>query len=170
MTTLIATSVVRGSQQGESHGGVYLVDITQQSVKQVLDWNTIDIDWQGRGADRGLRGIAFYKDIVFIAASDELFAYNPDFSLRASWKNPYLKHCHEISVYQGQVFLSSTGFDTILAFDIEKETFHWALHIEVDGYRFVSKNFDPNSDDGPLMLNKMHINSVVASSSPLSLW
>jgi hypothetical protein len=163
MTKLIATSVVRGSQQGESHGGVFLIDLIDQEVHQVIDWNTMDIDWRGRGADRGLRGIAFYKETVFIAASDELFAYNPDFSLQGCWKNPYLKHCHEISVYEGQVFLSSTGFDSILAFDIERQKFHWALYVEPEEYRFLAKAFDPMSEDGPLMLNRMHINSVVAN-------
>lgn len=163
MTKLIATSVVRGSQQGESHGGVFLIDLVDQQVRQVIDWNTTNIDWRGRGADRGLRGIAFYKETIFIAASDELFAYNPDFSLQNSWKNPYLKHCHEISVFQGQVFLSSTGFDSILAFDIEKQNFHWALYVEPEEFRFVGKTFDPMSEDGPLMLNRMHINNVVAN-------
>jgi hypothetical protein len=163
MTKLIATSVVRGSQQGESHGGVFLIDLIDQEVRQVIDWNTMDIDWRGRGADRGLRGIAFYKETIFIAASDELFAYNPDFSLQGCWKNPYLKHCHEISVYEGQVFLSSTGFDSILAFDIERQKFHWALYVEPEEYRFLAKAFDPMSEDGPLMLNRMHINSVVAN-------
>ena len=41
----------------------------------------MDIDWRGRGADRGLRGIAFHDETVYIAASDELFAYTPDFRL-----------------------------------------------------------------------------------------
>ena len=35
---LIATSVVRGSQQGESHGGVYLIDFENQFVEQHVDW------------------------------------------------------------------------------------------------------------------------------------
>jgi hypothetical protein len=163
MTTLVATSVVRGSRQGESHGGVYLIDLRGRQVRQVIDWNTMNIDWRGRGADRGLRGIAFHGETIFIAASDELFAYDPDFKLQGSWKNPYLKHCHEISVYQGQVFLSSTAFDSILAFDIEKRLFHWALYIEPEEYRFNARAFDPQATDGPLMLNKMHINNVVAN-------
>jgi len=163
MAKLIATSVVRGSQQGDSHGGVYLIDLVGQEVRQVIDWNTMDIDWRGRGADRGLRGIAFHNETVYVAASDELFAYNPDFSLRGSWKNPYLKHCHEITVYQGQVFLTSTGFDSILAFDIEKQKFHWALYVEPQEFRFMGRIFDPMSEEGPLMLNKGHINSVVAN-------
>ena len=37
---LIATSVVRGSQQGESHGGVFTVDFEKQEIEQHFDWNT----------------------------------------------------------------------------------------------------------------------------------
>lgn len=163
MAQLVTTSVVRGSKQGDSHGGVYLVDVASQLVTQVLDWNAMDIDWQGRGADRGLRGIAFHGQTMFLAASDELMAFDPDFRLVGSWRNPYLKHCHEISVHHGQVFLSSTGFDSILAFNIEKQRFHWALYVETDGYRFVGKPFDPHGEEGPLQLNKLHLNSVTAT-------
>ena len=77
MTVLIATSVVRGSRQGESHGGVYLLDVEEGRAAMAIDWNTADIDWRGRGWDRGLRGIAFDGDLVYIAASDELFVYTP---------------------------------------------------------------------------------------------
>ncbi len=65
---LILTSVVRGSQQGESHGGIYTVDFELQQGEQHVDWNTSDIDFEGRGADRGLRGIAFDGDDIYIAA------------------------------------------------------------------------------------------------------
>ena len=92
MTVLIATSVVRGTRQGESHGGVYLVDLEQKRVKQTIDWDTSDIDWQGRGWDRGLRGIAFDGERVFVAASDELFVYDSKFRLIESYRSPYLKH------------------------------------------------------------------------------
>ena len=73
MVKLVATSVVRGSCKGESHGGIYIVDLEKDRVYQPVDWNTMDIDWQGRGWDRGLRGIAFHNDRVFVVASDELF-------------------------------------------------------------------------------------------------
>ena len=65
---LIATSVVRGSEQGQSHGGIYIVDPASQTLQQMLDWNTVDIDWSGRGLDRGLRGIAFWGGEVYVAA------------------------------------------------------------------------------------------------------
>ena len=160
MNTLITTSVVRGSHQGESHGGVYLVNFENQQTQQAIDLNTADIDWDGRGADRGLRGIAFDGDTVYIAASDELFAYTADFKLLGSWRNPYLRHCHEINVFERSLFLTSTGFDSIIAFDLDKKVFHWALHIEIEDYKFRNTIYDPRGDDGPMMLNKMHINNV----------
>ncbi|SET34156.1 hypothetical protein [Thalassotalea agarivorans] len=160
MTKIIATSVVRGSEQGHSHGGLFLIDLENQAVNQKLDWNKIDIDWQGRGWDRGLRGMAIHNDTLYVVASDELFAYDPDFKLINSWKNPFLKHCHEICVYQGSLFITSTGFDSILAFDLTKQAFHWALHIKTNGHQFAPVSFDPLGDKGPMLLNKLHINNV----------
>ncbi len=160
MTKLITTSVVRGSQQGESHGGVFLIDLKEQTTEQVLDWNKMDIDWQGRGWDRGLRGICFHNGLIYIAASDELFAYTPSFELAGSWKNQYLKHCHEIVEYQGRILITSTAFDSIIGFNPETEQFDWAFHIDTDGLNFKAVPFDANDVNGPLMLNKLHINNV----------
>lgn len=157
---LITTSVVRGSQQGESHGGVYLIDLDRRTVRQTIDWNKADIDWQGRGWDRGLRGIAFDGDTVYIAASDELFAYTPDFERIGSWRNRYLKHCHEIAVYERTLFVTSTGFDSILGFDLDRKHFHWAMHIAAPDFRFRGTRYDPGTENGPMMLNKLHINNI----------
>jgi len=128
---LITTSVVRGSQQGESHGGLYLIDLQTEQIDQLLDWNTGNIDWTGRGADRGLRGIAFHNERVYVAASDELFAYSKNFKLLGSWRNPYLKHCHEIAVFGHTLFLTSTGFDSILGFNLK----HGSLRLGYAGTR-----------------------------------
>ncbi|MDA0992171.1 MAG: hypothetical protein O3A13_00905 [Proteobacteria bacterium] len=160
---LLTTSVVRGSNQGESHGGVYLIDLAEQLVEQKLDWNTADIDWQGRGADRGLRGIAFDGDTIYIAASDELFAYTPQFELLGSWRNPYLKHCHEIDTWERMLYLTSTGYDSILGFNLDEKRFDIGIHIDTLNFRFKATTYDPNDDNGPLLLNKLHINNVKCS-------
>jgi hypothetical protein len=157
---LVTTSVVRGSHQGESHGGVYLIDLAAREIRQTLDWNKSNIDWQGRGWDRGLRGIAFDGETVYIAASDELFAYTPDFRRIGSWRNAYLKHCHEIAVWERTLYLASTGFDSILGFDLDKREFTWAMHVVTHQFRFLGRGFDPRKDDGPLMLNQLHLNNV----------
>ena len=160
MTSLIATSVVRGSNQGESHGGVYLVNLESEEILNPIDWNKMDIDWQGRGWDRGLRGIAFHDGEVYIAASDELFVFDQKFEMIASYRNDYLKHCHEISLFGRHLFIASTGYDSVLGFDLESKEFNWALQIQSDGLRFAARRYDPQSEEGPLQLNKLHLNNV----------
>lgn len=157
---LIVTSVVRGSRQGESHGGIYTVDFERQTGAQHVDWNTSDIDWEGRGADRGLRGIAFNGEEILIAASDELFVYDQDFKIVRSYKNRYLKHCHEIVRVEGRVFLTSTGFDSILSFDLEREIFDWGFHLQRPYGNWSGHTFDPRGDTGPRPVNDFHINMV----------
>jgi hypothetical protein len=157
---LLVTSVVRGSQQGESHGGIYLVDFDRQEGRQVVDWNTGDIDFSGRGADRGLRGIAFYGDDIWIAASDELFCYDAAFNIKGSFRNRYLKHCHEIAVFETHLFLTSTGFDSLLAFNLEKQRFDWGFCLQKTYGNWGGYGFDPRSDLGPAPVNDFHINSV----------
>jgi hypothetical protein len=160
MTTLVATSVVRGSHQGESHGGVYLIDLEGRRVVQAVDWNKADIDWQGRGWDRGLRGIAFDGDTVYIAASDELFAFTPEFQHVASFRNPFLKHCHEIVRYERRLYLTSTGFDSILGFDLDERQFSFGLNIIREGGNFRGQPFNPSSQNGPMPGNDLHVNNV----------
>ena len=158
---LIATSVVRGSQQGESHGGVYLIDFENQVVEQHVDWNTGEIDFAGRGADRGLRGITFDAGDIYIAASDELFCYDQNFRIKRSWRNPFLKHCHEICRRDRKIFLTSTGFDSLLVFDIDLAAFMWGIHIQRDTQGDWHGNiFDPSSSVGPGPGNRSHINST----------
>ena len=160
---LIATTVVRGSRPGESHGGAYRIDLDRQTVDKPIDWSSFEIDWRGHGGGRGLRGIAFDGESIYIAASDRLFAYGPDFMPIDCWRNPYLKNCHEVEVYERTLFLASTAFDCILAFDLDERRFVRGFHVETSNYRFKASAFDPGGDDGPLELNKLHINSVACN-------
>jgi hypothetical protein len=173
LPTVVVSSVVRSSYQGESHGGVYLVQLETGSTEQALDWSQADINWEGRGGDRGLRGIAFHSSRVYLAASDEIFVFDPDFRRLGSFRNPYLKHCHEIFVLGNRLFATSTGFDSILEYDLHAERF-------VRGYRlrFASiwrarrrfgwhprpslTTFDPSVAGGPTPADTCHINSVTA--------
>jgi hypothetical protein len=157
---LLVSSVVRGSRQGDSHGGLYLVDMEGGTFEQKLDWNTGGIDFEGRGADRGLRGIAVIGREIFVAASDELFVFDPEFRIVASWRNPYLKHCHEICEHGGKLFLTSTGFDAILRFDLATRAFDFGVRLSKDVGRLNGATFDPRRDGGPPLGNEFHINNV----------
>jgi hypothetical protein len=168
LPTLIATSVVRGAEQGDSHGGIYLVDFTSQEVTQVVDWDSSEIDFQGRGWDRGLRGIAFFKDEIYIAASDELFVYDQEFNIKRSFRSTYLKHCHEIFQLNNHLYLTSTGHDSILAFDLEKQAFFWAIHLSLTeegphGIAYDPQGISgPGGANGPKARNLIHLNNVYA--------
>ena len=156
----VATSVVRGSQQGEGHGGVYTVDFDNQKVDQHVEWNKSDIDFEGRGTDRGLRGVAFHGDDIYIAASDELIRYDRNFKIMTSNRNRYLKHCHEICEFDEKIFLTSTEFDSLLAFDIVKKRYVWGFHLVRQYNQWAGHTFDPRSDMGPRPVNDYHINMV----------
>ncbi|MGD2006997.1 MAG: hypothetical protein PVJ95_01905 [Cellvibrionales bacterium] len=165
----LASSVVRGSEKGQSHGGLYLVDFESQQVEQKLDWNTGDIDFSGRGWDRGLRGIEFTEDQIWIAASDELFCYSPRFELIASYRNDYLRHCHEICRRDDLLFLTSTGFDSLLAFHLQRREFVWGLYLSRDGQSWIGQPFDPLTRGGPPFANSYHLNMVTVNQDGIYL-
>jgi hypothetical protein len=159
---LLVSSVVRGASQGDSHGGLYLVDIERGAHEQLLDWNDGSINFEGRGADRGLRGIAVCGDAIFVAASDELFAFDRSFRVAASYRNPYLRHCHEIWPLRGKLFLASTGFDSILRFDLERRRFDLGIRLTAEADRYGARFFDPEALGGPGPSLALHLNNVYA--------
>jgi hypothetical protein len=178
LPTVVASSVVRSSYQGESHGGVYLVDLNSGSVEQVLDWSEGSISWEGRGGDRGLRGIAFHGSNIYLAASDEIFVFDADFVHLGSFRNPYLKHCHEIDIRGNRLYATSTGSDSILEFDLSSERFVrgyclrfspiWRARRRLRVHPRPSFSvFDPTGPLGPGPADTCHINNVVADDEGL---
>ena len=151
---------MRGSDRGDSHGGVYLIDLKTGQVLQPVHWNTIDIDWRGPEGGRGLRGIAFHGNRIYIAASDELLVFDQAFNLVASFRNAYLKQCQGICVFERHLFMVSGGYDSILGFNLEQEVFDWTFKIVTDGRVFGARRFDPDGDDGPLLIDKLRLNSL----------
>jgi hypothetical protein len=168
---VVATSVIRSSYQGDSHGGVYVVDLGSGDFTQVVDWNDPKISWEGRGVDRGLRGIAFHDGHVFIAASDELLVYDREFELVDSFRNPYLRHCHEIHGTERYLWLTSTGHNAVLGFDLAtgsfstgyelSRTFRSKLEKRLDWRpRYSVRLFDPGRPGGPPAKDTAHLNNV----------
>ncbi len=160
LSKVLVSSVVRGADQGASHGGLYLVDLERESHDQLLDWNDGGINFDGRGADRGLRGIAIVDDLIYLAASDELFAFDKNFRIVASWRNPYLKHCHEVSRLRGALYLTSTGFDSVLRFDLGERRFDLGILFAFKEGRGAVKMFDPGASGGPTPNMSLHLNNV----------
>jgi len=166
---LLATSVVRGSQQGESNGGVYTVDFEKQEIEQLFDLNESEIDFKGLSGDRGMRGIAFSDADILIAASDMLFRCDRSFKIKTFSINHYLDDCHEICRYEQTVFLTSPGFDSLLAFDLDKKEYVWGFHLLRQYDQWAGHTFDPQSDKGPIPVNEYHINMVHVDSTGIYL-
>ena len=120
---VVASSVIRSTQKGESHGGLYLVDLESGSHEQVIDWDHARIDWRGRGAERGLRGIAFHGGFVYVAADEQVMVYTSGFELVETLTNPYLTHIHETFVDGATLYVCSTGNDSIIEYDLERRAF-----------------------------------------------
>jgi hypothetical protein len=183
LPTVVASSVIRSTQKGDSHGGLYLIDLEEEKTKQVVDWDDYDIDWEGRGAGRGLRGIAFYKDMLISTSSTKIHYYDKGFNIIKSFGNKYLCSCHEIYRHEDKLYLSSTSYDSILVFDLEKEKFTKAycfrrrklftypkllqriiykirliFKLPLHRYRFFS--FNPNRPFGPKEWDSYHLNNV----------
>ena len=169
---VIASSVIRSSHQGESHGGLYLVDLNKDKVEKVLDWDDCSIDWEGRGADRGLRGIAFHNEDIYIAASDEIFIFDRKFTVKNSIRNQYLKHCHEIYIHNDNLYITSTRFDSLLIYHIPSKKFVGGYHLKLGKLKQRLRNrlnarvlprmkiFNPNTSDGPVQGESWHLNNV----------
>ncbi len=164
---------MRSSHQGESHGGAYRIDLESEVFEKVLDWNESTIDWEGRGGDRGLRGVIKLDDRIYLAASNEIFMFDKDFNLIKSYRNRYLKYCHEICQYKGFLYITSTRFDSVLVFDIDHEKFIKGYCVRARGGLLASivrktlghrpvffDEFDPESTKGPVMADTVHINNV----------
>lgn len=164
MSVIAATTVIRGSQPGASHGGVYLVDLDGQRGAHLLDWTRPTIDWSGHGGGRGLRGLAFGDDRVYIAGASELYSFAPDFALLGVHSSPYLGHAQAVACFEGRIYAVSAAYDAVLAFDLQSGRFDWGLQL-VDGDSGLRGiPFDPQGTLGPppsrdLRLNSLHCDS-----------
>lgn len=160
MTILIATSVIRGAGAGQSHGAVHLVDMQGGRIAHVVDWKAPGFDLNSPGGGRGLRGVAFDEERVFIAASDTLFVFTPAFEMLDSYRSPFLGNCHEICVFENRLYLTSTAFDALLGFDLKSNRFDWGLHVTESGNGLQGTPFDPNSTQGPSRGDDLGLNSL----------
>ena len=184
LPTVIFTQVVRASKEGDSHGKVYLLDLESEKSEEVIDWRDKTINWQGRGGNRGLRGIVYYEDKVLIAASRRVIVYDKNFNQVSEIENPYLASIHEISIEKDILAMSSTEYDSVVLYDLKNECFLKSYCFRakpkslVDRFfrsllgkylykkTLLSENqfnffeFDPMTDDGPVKKDTTHLNSI----------
>ena len=151
---------MRGGPLGASHGGLFVIDLANRTAVKQLDWAESRSDLRILNEDLGMRGVACDSDAIYVVTSDRLLKYSRDFHQLEAWQNTYLKHCHEMHIYRRRLFIASTGFDSILGFDLDRQVFDWALNVDVRGQVPRGKIYDPQTEDGPLLLGKLDISHV----------
>jgi hypothetical protein len=161
---LLVSSVVRGAERNQCHGGLYLVDFDDGSARLLVDWDSAEIDVAGRGGDRGLRGIGIDADQarIWVAATDRLLLFDASLKLIDQFASPFLRHCHELSINRDVIHIVSTGFDAVLTFDPAVGRFTRGLHLAADPGGLRLRTFDPGDGPGPEPGNRFHLNNVTA--------
>ncbi|MFW5804154.1 MAG: hypothetical protein ACOCWG_02865, partial [bacterium] len=116
---LLASSVVRLTNKGSTHGHLYLIDVDKDESTEVLKWDNTNINWEGRGNARGLRGIAFYEDSIIVASGTHLLFLDKKFNIKKTFEHRLLGDIHEIFLYGNELVVTSTLYDLILFLNIE---------------------------------------------------
>jgi len=160
LTVLAVSTVVRGARRGESHGGVYLVDLEGQRGAHVLDWTHPAIDWSGHGGGRGLRGLAFDGERVFVAGAGEIYCFAPGFELLEVLRSPYLGQVQALACFEGRLYAVSSAFDSVISYDLAEGRFDWGLQIAEDGGGLRGLPFNPSKTSGPSPENELGLRSL----------
>ncbi|MAH85023.1 MAG: hypothetical protein CBB68_12315 [Rhodospirillaceae bacterium TMED8] len=174
---ILASSVIRSSEHSHAHGGLYLVDLNAGRSEQVLSWDRSNISFRGRGAERGLRGIAFFNNLTYIANNDSILVFDRLFNQIDEIENAYFGDLHEMVTIGNHLWVTSSGFDSLISINLN-------THKCVDGYcvrdewnRRLNKFlwrvlgierpagalinwFDPNNSHGPARNDVTHLNTV----------
>lgn len=170
LPTVLMTDTIRATQPGQSHGGAFLVDLERGTHRQVIDWNEQNIAWDGRGAERGMRGTAIRGREIFIAVHNRILVFDPEFRLLREHTSPHLGDCHELCLDGETLYAASTRFDSILALDLASGEFTRAWMFRVPWEKDPRTNpgqpqprpvivtYDPRSGKGPPAADTVHLN------------
>jgi hypothetical protein len=167
MSIIAATTVIRGSQRGDSHGAFYLVDTENGRGAQLLDWARPAIDWSGRDGGRGLRGLAFYEGLVWIAGATELLRFTPALELQGALRSSYLGDVQALACFDGRLYVASAAYDSVLALDLQTGRFDWGLQISDGDAGLRGLPFDPSGALGPSPSSALGLNSLHCSAQGL---
>ncbi len=167
LPVVLCSSVVRGAQPGEAHGELWVVDLELDEARCVWEQRDTDIDFSGHGGDRGLRGLCVVGDRVFVATSHHILELDPQLAVRASYTCPALAHAHELVYRQGHLLVCSTGFDSLLALDVQAGRFVWGLCIRGRGQDLAVAEFSP--DTPPPRGDTIHLNQVALNGDAVTM-
>tara|TARA_R110000824_G_scaffold275423_2_gene464090 strand:+ start:647 stop:1570 length:924 start_codon:yes stop_codon:yes gene_type:complete len=118
---LICTTVVRAAEQGQTHGGLYVIDVESGEIIYHKPLGSDFVNYNERGGERGLRGIAVLDDRIIVAGATGLMELNRDtYEIVKKTENPEaFQSIHEICVHEDSIWVTSTGRNCIVKTDLD---------------------------------------------------
>ena len=167
---IICSTVVRAANQGDIHGGLYVIDVDSGEVLHHSPYAEDFVNDNERGGERGLRGIAVLDDRIILADSSGLIELDKETYqiVKRFEDNKIFKSIHEICYFNDSIWVTSTAYDSIARIDLD---FNLAGFWEVVGesrsdYKMLSGLREINPGEAPEDDN-FHINSISANNNRL---
>lgn len=120
MTTLLITTTHRHSRPGEPSGAVYTLDADAPRVTgrcPVIEPPYLDADPNPRGGMRGAKGIAVYRDEVFIANASVVHRFDAAWKVTGEVTHPSCANIHDVVVRDETLWVTSCSNDLLFQFN-----------------------------------------------------
>ena len=161
---LAVTTVVRAAEQGEVHGGLYILNYPDLKILNKTNFDDHFENNNKRGGERGLRGVVFLDGILIVANSNGLMKVDPSsLAILDQVNNPSIFNAiHEICYHDNHIWVTSTGNNCIVKVDLNFEVKEiW--HIQGQPFEFhqllISKERVEDVSD---LKDENHLNSISA--------
>lgn len=130
------TTVLRGSRPEEMTGYIMELDwLGGEVTKSVpIPLESGNPMWNGRGGNRGGRGMAVHDGKLYVAVATSLLVYDHDLNKIDEISHKHLAGLHEIAIDHRGIWINSTVHDLILLMDFDgkaKKEFWLSEHAEL---------------------------------------
>lgn len=168
---IICTTVVRAAEHGSSHGGLYVIDVEEESVIHHAPYDEHFVNDNERGGERGLRGICVLDDRIIVASATSLIELDKETFevVRKLEDREIFRSIHEICFFANSIWVTCTALDCVAQIDLDFNLvgFYQILgeskpdHKALTGKTIVDPSKATDNDD-------YHINSISSTSGRLT--
>lgn len=147
------TTVSRGVSQG-AHGALYKINLNTNEVVNLLSYDD-EIDYSGRGGDRGLRGLILYNNFLYVACASSILKISLNGEIVAKIEHKNLGFLHDMQLTESGFLVVSTKYDCVMEYSFITNSWVKCYHVN-EHRQVVEKEADANLD----CKNIWHLNSI----------
>ena len=153
---LIATTVIRAAQMGGIHGGLYVIDTEKSDILHYHPYSDEFSDYNERGGERGLRGIAVLPDKIIVASSNSLIELDKEnYAIKQEKTSEFFKSIHEICYHEDDLWV--VCWADVVSDESVKNVWELSGDFFDDYQKITTKSLISNTEG---LSDKNHINSI----------